>query len=244
MSAVAQHQPFIRSVRSLGELDALREISWHGTHARELGSGAQALLDAALRVRGVLQIALEPVSELPVLPQIDWRTYSLARQRNGKQSPKGSAIAEIAAQGHLWGNLRVAFELRQHSLESPLRFARFVGQQLGGLLNRFQLLQRHDALIFANEVLRRRIEMRKLAQRAKGLIAQSCGISDAEAMVRLLKLARKLRRSISQISEAVLLSQGDVWTQSPSMRRLAHGEFTNTRFNLSPGKTSINETAL
>lgn len=64
-----------------------------------------------------------------------------------------------------------------------------------------------EALRRENEELRRRLESRKLVERAKGLLIQKLGLSEPEAYRRIQKTAMDTRRPMAEVAQAVLLSE-------------------------------------
>jgi ANTAR domain len=229
MSALAQTKSFVPSSRALSEFEALQEISWQAAETADLHSGIRAVLGSALRVKGVAQIEIEPAAALSIL------NLPLKCGSRAGAPVNGSAVAEIASGGCAWGAIRVRFDLKANGLESPLRFARFIGQQIGGLLHRFHLLRGREALAARKEALRRRIATRKLVGRAKGVIAHVRSVSEEDAFRFLVRLSRESSRSLAQVAEAVVLSQGDVWSRPPKLRRLRAADLT-TNYGL--GATS------
>ena len=57
-----------------------------------------------------------------------------------------------------------------------------------------------------NAELTQRLESRTLVERAKGILQSDLGISEAEAYQRLQRLSQQLRKSMKEISQAVVLS--------------------------------------
>ena len=64
-----------------------------------------------------------------------------------------------------------------------------------------------EALRRENEDLRRRLESRKLVERAKGLLIQKLGLSEPEAYRRIQKTAMDTRRPMADVAQALLLSE-------------------------------------
>jgi uroporphyrinogen-III synthase len=57
-----------------------------------------------------------------------------------------------------------------------------------------------------NAELSQRLESRTLVERAKGILQSDLGISEAEAYQRLQRLSQQMRKSMKEISQAVVLS--------------------------------------
>ena len=87
------------------------------------------------------------------------------------ESMKVAATADIAAGGLHWGTLRIGFHLRVIHLESPLRFARFVGEQMAGVIDRLAREKERATLTETVEQLRNVLASRKAIDRAQGILA-------------------------------------------------------------------------
>lgn len=65
-----------------------------------------------------------------------------------------------------------------------------------------------EALKEQVEDLKETIESRKVIEKAKGILMRSHGLSEPEAFRRMQKLAMDKRKSMRQIAEAILLTEG------------------------------------
>jgi uroporphyrinogen-III synthase len=84
----------------------------------------------------------------------------------------------------------------------------FLGEQMGGAIA-YSALAEHNAKLKKEAVLvRQQLEERKIIERAKGVLQQRFGLSEEEAYQRLRDESRRLRRTIRDVSEAVLLVEG------------------------------------
>jgi len=59
-----------------------------------------------------------------------------------------------------------------------------------------------------NEALKRKLESRKIIDRAKGILIQRLGLTEPEAYRRLQKTAMDTRKPIAEVAQALLLSDG------------------------------------
>jgi AmiR/NasT family two-component response regulator len=200
MSALAQSPDFISHIRSLSEREALHLAGRSVWAATEVHSGLESLAAIALRVPGLhrVQFTLQsPESDSKIL---EWSVSEAS-------APCGSAMAALTANGHTHGRLRIFFEPRIHSLESPLRFARFLAQQSALLLNRIELAELHNSHLTRIAHLQQRLETRKVVHRAKGILAEMHGISEADALELLLRYAHQSRRGLKPLAEAIVLGR-------------------------------------
>jgi uroporphyrinogen-III synthase len=84
----------------------------------------------------------------------------------------------------------------------------FLGEQMGGAIAYSKLAEHNVKLKKEALLIRQQLEERKIVERAKGVLQQRFGLSEEEAYQRLRDESRRLRRSIRDVSEAVLLVEG------------------------------------
>jgi uroporphyrinogen-III synthase len=84
----------------------------------------------------------------------------------------------------------------------------FLGEQMGGAIAYATLADHNLKLRKEAMLVRQQLEERKLIERAKGLLQQRFNLTEEEAYQRLRDESRRQRRSIRDISEAVLLVEG------------------------------------
>jgi uroporphyrinogen-III synthase len=84
----------------------------------------------------------------------------------------------------------------------------FLGEQMGVAIAYSTLAEHNVRLKREATLIRRQLEERKIVERAKGVLQQRFGLSEEEAYRRLREESRRLRRSISDVAEAVLLVEG------------------------------------
>jgi len=88
-------------------------------------------------------------------------------------------------------------------LAKPLRHEE-LGPALDLAVSRFREL---EAVRRENEQLKKKLESRKLVDRAKALLIQRGGLSEAEAYRRLQKTAMDTRRSMGDVAQALLMTE-------------------------------------
>jgi signal transduction protein with GAF and PtsI domain len=83
----------------------------------------------------------------------------------------------------------------------------FVGEQMGAAISQADLVQENARL--QEEALRakRQLEDRKIIERAKGLIQTRHGLSEEEAYLRMRNEARRLRRTLRDLAEAIIVAE-------------------------------------
>ncbi|HET8578224.1 MAG TPA: ANTAR domain-containing protein [Methylomirabilota bacterium] len=87
-------------------------------------------------------------------------------------------------------------------LVKPLRLPE-LGPALDLAVSRFREL---EAVRQENEALKRKLESRKIIDRAKGILIQRLGLTEPEAYRRLQKTAMDTRKPIAEVAQALLLT--------------------------------------
>jgi two-component system, response regulator PdtaR len=87
-------------------------------------------------------------------------------------------------------------------LVKPLRHAE-LGPALDLAVSRFREL---EAVRQENQALKRKLESRKIIDRAKGILIQRLGLTEPEAYRRLQKTAMDTRKPIAEVAQALLLT--------------------------------------
>ncbi len=215
MSTLPKSKPFQTVPLPLTEAASLNAISGLVSTARDLNSGLSSITEAALRVPGLHKVQITPSIPLPALETLEWYAFT-------SPSLCGSAVAFIEANGRAWGRLRLYFSPQIETVESPLRFARFLGQQAALLLNRLELEGRYDAHLSNIEVLKKRLNTRIAVHRATGILAELRGGTNREALELLIQQARSSGRTLLSLANAIIL--GDTSFRKPFFRPLQRSE--------------------
>jgi hypothetical protein len=218
MSALPQQKLSRSIVRPLAEADALQAISRLTSAAEDLDSGLESLAESALRVPGLHKIQITPSVAFPPVETLEW--YAAA-----PPALCGSAMAFVEAGGRSWGRIHLYFEPRIETVESPLRFARFLGQQAAMLLNRLSLEDQYDAHLETLDRLKKRLDTRIAVHRAVGILAELRGFSGKDALTLLTQYARRSRRTLLSLADAVIL--GETSFRKPFFRPVPRHEPTS-----------------
>ncbi|HXA96776.1 MAG TPA: ANTAR domain-containing protein [Candidatus Dormibacteraeota bacterium] len=88
-------------------------------------------------------------------------------------------------------------------LAKPVR-AEELGPTLDVAVHRFREI---EAVRKENETLKRKLESRKLVERAKGILMMRLGLSEPEAFRRIQKTAMDTRRPMAEVAQALLLTE-------------------------------------
>jgi two-component system, response regulator PdtaR len=88
-------------------------------------------------------------------------------------------------------------------LAKPVR-AEELGPALDVAIHRFRDI---ETMRRENETLRRKLESRKLVERAKGILMRRLGLSEPEAFRRIQKTSMDTRRPMADVAQALLLTE-------------------------------------
>ena len=207
MSALAhKREQFVTALGRLTETEATREISRIATGQRVSLETAESIVTVALRVSGTRALHLQrtETAGLPV-------TWGVAPA----PGVHGAAVAEVSARGRKWGELRLFFDLKSTEMESPLRFARFLGQQIARVLEELALMAERERLRRKVEQLKTAIARRKAIHRAKAIVASSHGIPEIEALKLMCGYSRESGRTLYQVAEAFIFGERSKWRAQP-----------------------------
>lgn len=224
MSALASSHPLSTRPSILGELEASLEISRLASAARRYHDALEAIFAVVVAVPGVWRITTE------VPPDVG---HWLTLDRIGKR-PKlqwSSAIAPLDAGLHRWGQLRLCFELSSEISNSPVRFTKYVAQQIAALLDRTALRDQTEVLRQQISALSRRLEVRKAVARAVGLVARRDRVSHERALAQVTALARHHRRSLLLTAQSIVFLESEGGSlRRPTLRRHLQGGTTSSPF--------------
>jgi len=110
--------------------------------------------------------------------------------RTGASKTKTVAVvsAPLEALGSRFGELRIHFDVATFAVETPVRFTRFVAQQIGLVLAYLQLEHQREHL--TSELARsRRSRYSQVRTRAAGILVRQHGLSESQAVAQLRRHA-------------------------------------------------------
>jgi uroporphyrinogen-III synthase len=97
-------------------------------------------------------------------------------------------------------------ETHEHSPEE-IGLVNFIGEQMGGAIARALLAEENQRLMLEALEMKRRLEERKLVERAKGILQYKHKLTEEDAYLRLRNESRRLRRPMKDLAEAIILSE-------------------------------------
>jgi hypothetical protein len=208
MSAVpTTPNPLPRQQRRLTETEATRAISRVvAAHRIAEQSDFELLLEQiisnSLCVPGVAAVRVTLDGTLgAVLP-----TQRIFGESHGRGA-RGSAFSDILVAGQKLGQVELYFELQPSALASPLRFARFIAQQIGMAAERASLAIRRAELRVELNELQASIASRKAINRAKALLMHAHMLNEDEAFVLLRRYSENTGRTLHQVADAIIVSE-------------------------------------
>ncbi len=221
MSSLSQTRiSFARSQRPTTEIEFVRfisKITWNGQDEQVCFN---SISDALLRLPGFLGFRFEPSESVANLAGFETSGPRLA-------VPGACAHSPVAANGYVWGGIRVSFDPNAAlPVESPVRLARFLGQQVALLLHRIALKSEQRILLLKLEKTRQAIRHRKLIYGAAKVLAQQRGLSERDAISEIIRYARRNRRTLLNVAESLILGYDIGIATRPFSRRLAAHEPT------------------
>ncbi len=95
-------------------------------------------------------------------------------------------------------------EVYEHTAEQ-ISLMTFLGEQIGGAIAYAQLAADHSRLQKESLEMKEQLEVRKLIERAKGILQQRFNLTEQDAYQRLRDESRRQRKPLRAVAEAVLL---------------------------------------
>jgi signal transduction protein with GAF and PtsI domain len=83
----------------------------------------------------------------------------------------------------------------------------FIGEQMGGAITKSLLADENSRLLEETQEMKKQLEIRKLVERAKGILQFRYKLTEEEAYLRLRNESRRLRRPMRDLAEAIILAE-------------------------------------
>jgi GAF domain-containing protein len=204
MSAPAQ-QHYYSPIPQFQELDTARAISREAARATLPALGLAAVAQRVLRIDGACAVHVCGTANFHAARELGLRDLTLA-SHGTHTGTRASAIAPISAGGSVWGELRIEFDIPSFAVESPVRFAIYVAQQIANMLQRIHLLEQAGVLEDAVGRLRRAMATRKTVHRAAGILARAYQLTEQAAIALLIQQSRDSSCPVRGIAEQIISS--------------------------------------
>lgn len=113
----------------------------------------------------------------------------------------------LVNKGDIIGVINVHHRQEHEHTPDEIALLTFVGEQMGTAISRSGLEEENARLLEAAEEAKRQLEIRKLVERAKGILQFRQNLTEEEAYLRLRNESRRLRRPMRELAEAIILSE-------------------------------------
>src|SRR6476660_1985208 len=106
----------------------------------------------------------------------------------------------IVSGGEAIGVINVHHREAHEHTQEEISLLIFIGEQMGGVVSKARLMEEAASV-------KRQLEDRKLVERAKGIIQKKYNTTEEDAYFRLRNQSRRLRRSMRELAEAIILAE-------------------------------------
>ncbi len=125
-----------------------------------------------------------------------------------QQQYEAGLLVPLAAGGAALGTLSVHHRApRDHSPEEVALVA-LIGEQMGCAVQRIRLTLDNARLHEETLRLKGQLELRKLIERAKGILQRQLGLTEEQAYLRLRNESRRLRKPMAELARSILMDGG------------------------------------
>jgi len=115
--------------------------------------------------------------------------------------------APLVAEGRVVGVINVHHRQPRRHTGEEIAFVTFLGQQIGGALERARLREQNARLREEARLIQQQLETRKLVERAKGILQKRLKLSEEDAYLRLRNESRRQRRSMRELAEIIIAEE-------------------------------------
>lgn len=126
----------------------------------------------------------------------------------GSGSWEAALSAPLAAAGATFGILTVHHRAPRFHSPGEIALVTFLGEQMGCAIERDRLALENAQLREEALRLKGQLELRKLIERAKGVLQRQLNLTEEQAYLRLRNESRRLRRPMAELARAILLNGG------------------------------------
>jgi len=113
----------------------------------------------------------------------------------------------LVSGGEVIGVVNVHHRDRHAHTPEEVALLTFAGEQMGVAVSKARLAAENARLQEETLEMKRQLEVRKLVERAKGILQQRYGLTEEEAYLRLRNESRRLRRPMRDLAEAIILAE-------------------------------------
>lgn len=113
----------------------------------------------------------------------------------------------LVSGGEVIGVINVHHKNPRAHTADEVALVTFVGEQMGGAIAKSRLALENVRLHEETLEMKRQLEIRKLVERAKGILQLKYKLSEQDAYLRLRNESRRLRRPMRDLAEAIILAE-------------------------------------
>ncbi len=113
----------------------------------------------------------------------------------------------LVNKGEIIGIINVHHRETHDHTPDEIALLTFVGEQMGTAISRSVLEEQNARLVEEAQEAKRQLEIRKLVERAKGILQFRQNLTEEEAYLRLRNESRRLRRPMRELAEAIILAE-------------------------------------
>ena len=113
----------------------------------------------------------------------------------------------LVSGGEVVGVINVHHRERHEHAPDEIALLTFVGEQMGVAVSRSLLAEENARLLEEAREAKRQLEIRKVVERAKGILQHRQNLTEEEAYLRLRTESRRLRRPMKELAEAIILAE-------------------------------------
>jgi signal transduction protein with GAF and PtsI domain len=115
--------------------------------------------------------------------------------------------APLVSGGGVIGVINVHHKAPHAHSPEAIGLVTFIGEQLGGAITNARLAEENARLQEETLEMKRQLELRKLVERAKGILQQRFHLTEEEAYLRMRNESRRLRKPMAELAQAILLAE-------------------------------------
>ena len=113
----------------------------------------------------------------------------------------------LVNKGDIIGVINVHHRHEHEHTPDEIALLTFVGEQMGTAISHSGLQEENARLQEEAQEAKRQLEIRKLVERAKGILQHRHNLTEEEAYLRLRNESRRLRRPMRELAEAIILAE-------------------------------------
>ena len=117
------------------------------------------------------------------------------------------ASVPLVSGGEVVGVVNVHHREQHEHSPQEIALLTFIGEQMGIAVAKSMLADQNARLLQEAHDAKRQLEIRKIVERAKGILQHRQNLTEEEAYLRLRNESRRLRRPMKDLAEAIILAE-------------------------------------